>query len=742
MLTYPAGVQQRGDDPRAPFCTTGADLTAGIDMKMNDADLDEPVLHDAHVHEWKSYRTAQIIAYSWGTDKYDNHPEQRTAENFPAFAEFVQSHRAKTKGKEFFCAPFRANGDGEHHRCKADVLPRRFLSLDFDYIADDDTFTTLLFELNKYRHFSYTTASHKPESPRLRSVIELSRPVDRAEGIRLGKLFQRDLIADAGIDPDAIEFDRSVFRGEQPCYGLTTKSETYPLASYVCSSGAVLDVDKLLASETDAEPEEESTDDRAKKNADADPFVAHLRKHRYMIDMPAPAVGKLPIRCPNAAAHSSETSPTSCVVLLPHFNGVARTTIKCLHASCEKITQAEFRKLTGFVEGVRSISIDDARLPADWVEFDQQPPPFVVERLLPDQEAGSLVGPGGTGKSTVKLVESVQIILGRPLYGRTVHKPGAVLCVSKEDRSELIDYRLKKICRALGLSSIEMRTVHKNFLRYDLRGDEFMLQRNGVDRIPCRSGDVSELLKAFEGAGLASCWFDTASRFGTGENNEEAAVLVDACTVLADQWKCAVEILHHVSQTIARSGTVDMHAGRGGTAFIDNGRFARQMLRHNDNAPVGSILYPRPAGISGDADPESVTRMHVVKLTGARYSMHTPIWLERRGDWEFVWAEGDTGEQATREDRQAEARGEQANADDIVVLAFIKAQLAKKPPACLSQNDMIEARERVEKGISAHRVRSAIHRLKLDGQISERSIKGVARGSRTYLAPTDWVEPF
>ena len=194
-----------------------------------------------------------------------------------------------------------------------------------------------------------------------------------------------------------------------------------------------------------------------------------------------------------------------------------------------------------------------ARLPVDWVEVEQQPPPFNVERLFPEAEAGSLVGTGGTSKSTIKIWEGANIILGRDLYGRRVLRPGPVLCISKEDRAETIDYRLKRICRGMGLSDVEMRAVHKNFLRLDLRGDAFMLQRINESRMPFRTGDVDELAKAFEGEGIVNAWFDTASRFGTGESNQEAAVMLDAGTVIADAWRAAVEFVHHVSQGIART---------------------------------------------------------------------------------------------------------------------------------------------------------------------------------------------
>jgi hypothetical protein len=392
-------------------------------------------------------------------------------------------------------------------------------------------------------------------------------------------------------------------------------------------------------------------------------------------------------------------------------------------------------------DSAAAITVEAARLPADWVEAEQHPPPFVVEQLLPEAEAGSLVAPGSFGKSTIKLFESVHIILGRDLYGRRVRTPGTVLCVSKEDRAALIDYRLKMICRGLGLSDAELRRVQDSFLRLDLRGDVFLLQRTGTDRIPCRSGDVAELERAFAGEGISSAWFDTASRFGTGEGNQEAAISLDACTALADAWgRCAVELLHHVSQGIARSGTVDMHAGRGGTAFVDNGRFARQLVRHTgETPPPGAVVYQPPEGIGPRA--ETLLRMHVVKLTGAKYDMHAPVWIERRTDWGFVYAEGATGDRPTREDRQAEARSEQATTDDAAVLAFVRDQLDRKPPKRMTQNALVEARGRIVKGMSERRVRDAVGRLlRVDGALVEVDLPGQQRGARNFLAPAGWQE--
>ena len=303
---------------------------------------------------------ARVVAFSFGKNKFDAYPIQKTVSSFAEFAQFVCDHRSKKKGELYFCAPFAPNGDGRHHRGKEGVQPRRFLPLDLDYVEDQETLANLLLALQPWTHFTYTTASHTPQKPRVRGVIELSRAVTRTEGIRCGLAFQSKLLEAARISNGAVKFDKSVYRGEQPCFGPLTDAEVYPRDFQL--SGTALDVDALLADAPEIATEVTAVD-RAGQIIETDPRVRHLYDAGFVLKAKAPT-GKLAIRCPNAAAHSSETSPTACVVLLPHFNGVAEAAIHCLHESCATLTQAEFWKLAGWSEaqghdGADTVAIGD-----------------------------------------------------------------------------------------------------------------------------------------------------------------------------------------------------------------------------------------------------------------------------------------------------------------------------------------------------------------------------------------------
>ena len=90
-----------------------------------------------------------------------------------------------------------------------------------------------------YRGFGYTTASHTAEAPRARAILQASRPVSRDEGIAVCQALQAQMLDHLGAN--AIRFDDSVYRGEQPVYTPVTTSEVFRF------DGTPVDVDALLA---------------------------------------------------------------------------------------------------------------------------------------------------------------------------------------------------------------------------------------------------------------------------------------------------------------------------------------------------------------------------------------------------------------------------------------------------------------------------------------------------------------
>jgi hypothetical protein len=256
------------------------------------------------------------IQYSRGRDAFDAYPEQRSAASFEAFAEAVLADRATAKGLTWISAPFKPNSDGRHHRCRDGALPRRFLAFDLDGGTREAAAELGLYFCG-YSGFWYTTSSHTAETPRLRYVLELTRPVDRAEGIRLGEAIQRQIEARLGLG--VVKLDASVYRGEQPIFGPLLGAETMRY------DGDPVDVDAVLK---DAPPLEE----RPQGRPTSDPYRVALLERGLVLRELGP--GKDAIACPFAEDHSEATSQTATVYFWPRYGGYQWGRIHCLHAHC------------------------------------------------------------------------------------------------------------------------------------------------------------------------------------------------------------------------------------------------------------------------------------------------------------------------------------------------------------------------------------------------------------------------
>lgn len=193
----------------------------------------------------------QEIRYSRGTGKLDNTPEQLTAKDFDAFERHVLSLVSGSKGMTYICAPLTCgphdhpdkHPDDNHWRLKNRADKRRFLPLDLDGFARPEVYNGLLGYLRAYRGFSYTSSSYTKEAPRARVILELTRAVDRSEGLLLARRFQAILERD--IVNGGIKFDPSVYRAEMPVY--TPVSNREKSFEKFILDGEPLDVDAMLA---------------------------------------------------------------------------------------------------------------------------------------------------------------------------------------------------------------------------------------------------------------------------------------------------------------------------------------------------------------------------------------------------------------------------------------------------------------------------------------------------------------
>jgi hypothetical protein len=238
------------------------------------------------------------------------------------FAEDVLAHRAQSKATSgYISGPF--GGDGR--RSAKNALQRDWLALDVDGIDPDAHVPWRLFAA-RWRGFGWPTASSTEQAPRERIVIELSEPVDREEGIRIGAL----LVADVHMEfATAVRIDSCGFRAEQPAFLPLVGTKPFYLL------GDPLDVPTWLAQAPAAPIPPPMAEGVVVAMADAKiRFIVELLGDAGLLRAPLSNGRGYSVMCPWSGFHTSDTSPTATVLLFPSDDNGWRGGFKCLHSHC------------------------------------------------------------------------------------------------------------------------------------------------------------------------------------------------------------------------------------------------------------------------------------------------------------------------------------------------------------------------------------------------------------------------
>lgn len=173
------------------------------------------------------------MRYSRGQSIHDACPVQIQASSFDDLVLALERDRSASKdGAAYICGPLA--GDGR--RCADNVQPVEYLAIDVDRIRAD-LFPALLVKIQHHNGVWWHTHSSTPRAPRIRILVALSRPAQRAECIHIGAALAHDLELQFGED---IRIDPSTFRPEQPVFVPPVNASLERLM------GEVLDVDALL----------------------------------------------------------------------------------------------------------------------------------------------------------------------------------------------------------------------------------------------------------------------------------------------------------------------------------------------------------------------------------------------------------------------------------------------------------------------------------------------------------------
>lgn len=264
--------------------------------------------------------------------------------------------------------------------------------------------------------------------------------------------------------------------------------------------------------------------------------------------------------------------------------------------------------------------------PDEFISAELTPPCIVQNYLFCD--VGSIVAPGGTGKTTLMLYEMVHIVLNRPLYGLEICRPGWCLYVTAEDERERLVARLREIMAAMNLNDSERREVMAGVCILDVTGD-------GKKLIEIRDGNIQltglpdEIVTTYKDDPPVMVTFDPTVSFGASEGmvNDNEQGLITAARRIKRGLGCCVRYVAHTGKANARNKSTDQYTSRGGSALPDGGRMTAvmQAWQPNDERKL-------PAGLVHSPE-SSITYLARPKLSYAPPNLPL-IWIKRTG-WAF-----------------------------------------------------------------------------------------------------------
>lgn len=493
------------------------------------------------------------VCYSRGTGKYDNTPTQRTAEDFAAFRVAVLADRARRKGEGMICAAMAPAPDTEHHRSKRVVgkpyrsadtaLPRRFVGLDLDGCPGLEALAEVCGLLSRYSGFGYTTASHTPDAPRARFVIELEQELPRVSLIAASAALRSSLSEKV----PGLGWDSSCDRPEQPLFLPPVGADVFRF---------------------DGDP-----------YAPAEPAQAPPAGN--LSQLPPARAGGAVIVATNR--HADVLELTKSLARIVVFDGMAQqTALAALRIERDsgrwqgrRIDDGELvRALDGAVANFRegkwsapsAVAVLGAppatTCAADLLGREFPPVTWALHDILPEG-VSILSGDPKIGKSWLVLQACIAIATGTPLWpGRDPEQAGEALYLSLEDNERRLQRRISKLL-PVAAEGRKLKTAPIGRLHL---ATEWPRAQAGVLRI-------AEWLRAHADARIVAV--DTIGAFRDVDPGRKSAyahdyALGELFKPLAREFRCAIVLVSHNRKQGDADPLAMVSGTQGLTGGVDN----------------------------------------------------------------------------------------------------------------------------------------------------------------------------
>lgn len=209
--------------------------------------------------------------------------------------------------------------------------------------------------------------------------------------------------------------------------------------------------------------------------------------------------------------------------------------------------------------------------------FDNQPAPldFVLPGLLAGT-VGSLVSPGGAGKSMLAMELAIFVASGHDIAGISDGKKylsGEVAFLAAEDPAVAIQQRLYSLGKLIPDKDMRLHVAERLTIEPLLGKQPDITEKKWADYIMSMA------------VGRRLMFLDTLRRFHSKEENSsgEMSCVLACMEHITAETGCSIIFLHHASKAAAMNGQGDQQqASRGSSVLVDNIRW--QMFLAGMNA--------------------------------------------------------------------------------------------------------------------------------------------------------------
>ena len=209
-------------------------------------------------------------------------------------------------------------------------------------------------------------------------------------------------------------------------------------------------------------------------------------------------------------------------------------------------------------------------------------PSFAWDCYVPRKEVTLFSGHGGVGKSWIALMLAVSGALGRPLFGREVHRSKTIF-VSLEDDSDVVRYRLSVICLKWGVTTSSLDGWL--WVVDGTQSPELYLSTiRNQGELTATYQQLSQKAKEFD-AGLVIV--DNASDAYGGDEIQRKTVreFIRSLAKIAKSTNGAFVLLAHVDKDTARGKFNNAEGYSGSTAWHNSVR-SRLFLKRDTDGPL------------------------------------------------------------------------------------------------------------------------------------------------------------